>query len=198
MREPIRVLAVAGSLRRHSYNRALIRAAIELAPAEMEIDTCQDLAKLAYYDGDVEDAGLPDEVIRFKAAIAAADALLIATPEYNDGTSGVLKNAIDWASRGPVHVLTGKPVAVMGASTGRGAAKGGIEAVQRALRRSRATVMDRTVAVPTAADVFDERRRLVDRAVRAEVAGLVADLYEQVTGEQPAVASSPAATTPAA
>src|SRR5918912_1021537 len=95
-----RVLGFAGSLRRGSYNRALLRAARELAPEGVELEL-HDLADIPFYDGDVEDRGDPDAVRRFKERIRAADALLIATPEYNGGVSGVLKNALDWASRPP-------------------------------------------------------------------------------------------------
>ena len=117
----IHVLAFAGSLRSASLNRGLIRAAAELAPATMRLEVA-DLGAIPLYNQDLEDAGEPIEVVEFKAAIEAADALLIATPEYNHGTSGVLKNAIDWASRPrATSPLTDKPVAVIGASPGRGA-----------------------------------------------------------------------------
>ena len=116
----MQVLGIAGSLRSASYNRALLRAARELAPAGAEIVDF-DLRELPFYDGDVEAAGDPEAVAAFKDAIRAADALLIATPEYNHGLPGVLKNAIDWASRPALaSPLAGKPVAIMGASTGRG------------------------------------------------------------------------------
>src|SRR5688572_32897082 len=99
-RSPIHVLGFAGSLRRGSYNRALLRAAQELAPAGMVIEVF-DLAPIPLYNADVEAQGDPEPVAAFKAAIRQADALLIACPEYNHGVPGVLKNAIDWASRPP-------------------------------------------------------------------------------------------------
>ena len=116
-----KILGFAGSLRRASYNRGLIRAAAELAPAGMTVDIF-DLGGLPLYNQDIEDAGEPVSVVAFKGAIARADALLVATPEYNHGVPGVLKNAIDWASR-PVRTspLHDKSVAVMGASPSRGA-----------------------------------------------------------------------------
>jgi chromate reductase len=115
----IRVLGIAGSLRTGSYNRALLRAAQELAPAEMEIMIFDQLGAIPLYDEDVRAQGDPDSVVALKQAIRGADALLVATPEYNHSIPGVLKNAIDWASRPPQDSpLNGKPVALMGATTG--------------------------------------------------------------------------------
>ena len=116
----MRFLGFAGSLRRASYNRGLIRAAAELAPSGITIELF-DLGGLPLYNQDIEEAGEPASVVAFKRAIQAADALLVATPEYNHGMPGVLKNAIDWASRPRVtSPLKDKPVAVMGASPGNG------------------------------------------------------------------------------
>ena len=117
---PLNVVGIAGSLRRGSHNRGLIRAAVDLAPWSMRV-TLHDIGDLPLFNADVEALGDPDPVRRLKEAIGAADALLIATPEYNRCVPGVLKNAIDWASR-PARqsVLTNKPVAIMGASTGGG------------------------------------------------------------------------------
>ncbi len=100
MNVPVRVLGFSGSLRKGSYNTGLLRAAAELVPDGMTLEIF-DLATIPLYNGDVETAGAPEAVRQFKAAIAAADALLIATPEYNYSIPGVLKNAIDWASRPP-------------------------------------------------------------------------------------------------
>ena len=102
--------------------------------------------------------------------------ILIVTPEYNDGTSAVLKNAIDWASRPPQRALAGKLAAVMGASVTPSGARGGIESVKRSLRRAGSEVLDEQVAIPSAADVFDPELHLADPLIRAEVAGLVATL----------------------
>ena len=120
---PRRVLAVAGSLREASFNRALLRAAVELQPPSMAIEIF-DLAQLPSFNEDVEAKGDPPAVVAWKAAIASAEAILIAGPEYNFGMSGVLKNAIDWGSRPPgKSVLTGKPTALIGASSGPGATR---------------------------------------------------------------------------
>ena len=113
-----KILAIAGSLRSASLSRALVREAIELAPEGVTILTYE-LADIPLYNGDVDVDGGPEAVRRFKEAIGSADGLLIATPEYNYGIPGVLKNAIDWASRpGFKSVLARKPVAVMGVANG--------------------------------------------------------------------------------
>lgn len=174
------LLGLAGSLRAASFNRALLRAAIELAPDGVEITTFDELDALPFYDGDVEAAGEPMAVRALRQAIEGADAILVATPEYNDGTSAVLKNAIDWASRPPQRTLAGKPVAVMGASVTPSAARGGIESVKRSMRRAGSEVLDEQVAIPSVADVFDGGLRLTDPLMRAEVAGLVATLAARV------------------
>jgi chromate reductase, NAD(P)H dehydrogenase (quinone) len=179
MQPPVRLLGIPGSLRSASFNRALLRAAAELAPTGVEITTFDELGALPFYDGDVEAAGDPIAVRSLRTAIDAADAILFATPEYNDGTSAVLKNAIDWASRPPQRALAGKLAAVMGASVTPSGARGGIESVKRSLRRAGTEVLDEQVAIPSAADVFDPDLRLADPLVRAEVAGLVATLAAQ-------------------
>ncbi len=95
----LHVLAISGSLRRGSYNTALLRAAADIAPESMKIDIYP-IGDLPLFDADLEAAGNPEPVIQFRTAVAEADALLLATPEYNFSTTGALKNAIDWASRG--------------------------------------------------------------------------------------------------
>lgn len=117
------VVGIAGSLREKSYNRALLRAAQALAPegATLEI---QSFAGFPVYDGDLEaNEGIPDVVERVKARIAAADGLFLVSPEYNNSIPGPFKNAIDWLSRPPkdqARVFAGLPVALIGASPGRG------------------------------------------------------------------------------
>ena len=175
------VLGIAGSHRRGSYNAALLRAAREVAPIGMEIEEF-DIRELPFYDGDVEAAGDPASVAAFKEAIRSADALLIATPEYNRGVPGVLKNAIDWASRPPfASPLTNKPVAVMGASTGRGGTARAQEQLRSALEYSRARVLEQPeVLVPEAYMAFDEAGRLVDESARDDLAELLSALEEEV------------------
>ncbi len=174
--QPIRLLGVAGSLRAASFNRALLRAAQELAPQGVEITTFDGLGALPFYDGDVEAVGEPVAVRSLREAIDAADAILLVTPEYNDGTSAVLKNAIDWASRPPQRSLAGKLAAVMGASVTPSGARGGIESVTRSLRRAGSDVLDEQVAVASASNAFDAELHLIDPMVRSEVAALVASL----------------------
>ncbi|MDX3884984.1 MAG: NADPH-dependent FMN reductase [Sphingomonas sp.] len=117
----VTIVGLSGSLRRHSYNSGLIRAAAARAPEGVTIDIVS-IAGIPLYDGDVEaQDGIPPAVAALKDRIAAADGLLIATPEYNNSIPGVLKNAIDWASRPPAdsgRVFAAKPVAVIGASPG--------------------------------------------------------------------------------
>jgi chromate reductase len=117
MSEPIRILGFAGSLRKDSYNKALLRAAVQLVPKDAVLETF-DLEGIPLYNQDLETQP-PQRVKDFKAKIKAADAILIVTPEYNYSLPGVLKNAIDWASRPYAdNAFDGKPVAMMGASVG--------------------------------------------------------------------------------
>ncbi len=115
----MRVLGISGSLRRDSLNSALLRAAAERLPAGVELIEFEGLREIPPYDADVELDGTPDAVAKLRQAIRAADAVLVATPEYNHSIPGVLKNALDWASRpAGQSALNGKPAAAIGASTG--------------------------------------------------------------------------------
>src|SRR5688572_26416461 len=114
----IKVAGISGSLRKDSYNTAILHLAKELMPDEMTLEIL-DISGLPFYNADHDGAKMTDVVKQFKDKISKADALLIATPEYNYSIPGVLKNAIDWASRpGGKSPLIGKPTAMMGASTG--------------------------------------------------------------------------------
>src|SRR5438067_8071217 len=129
----IRVAGIVGSLREGSLNKGLLRAAVELAPAGMEIEIYTRLGDIPPYNDDVFQKGDPEPVADLKAFIRGADAILISTPEYNYGIPGVLKNAIDWASRPPgKSVLNRKPAAIMGATPGGT----GTARAQLALRQS--------------------------------------------------------------
>jgi chromate reductase, NAD(P)H dehydrogenase (quinone) len=162
-----RLVAFAGSLRSGSYNRALIRAATELAPGETIIETIE-IGGLPFYNADVEAKGDPPAVSAFKQSLAAADGLLIATPEYNDGIPGVLGNALDWGSRLPGRSpLIGKPVAVMGASP----SQIGTARAQHYLRQILGHVHARTLPPPEllvarAHERFDKDLRLTDESTR--------------------------------
>lgn len=171
-----RVLAIPGSLRSASYNRALVRAARELAPAGMGVEVFE-LHEIPPYDGDVEAAGDPGPVAALKDAIRRADGLLIATPEYNRGVPGVLKNAIDWASRPPLaSPLARKPVAVMGASTGMGGTARAQEQLEQALAFPGAFVVEGgRLRVPEAFGRI-EGGRVTDPDTRARIEALLASL----------------------
>jgi chromate reductase len=168
---PLRILGIAGSLRQGSLNRSLIRAAIELAPADMKIETF-DLIDIPLYNGDVEAQGDPEPVDRFKAAIRAADGLLIATPEYNHGVPGVMKNAIDWASRPPRQApLDAKPVGLLGASPGQTGTARGQTQLRQAFEFTNSYCMPQPeVLVFRAHEKFDQQGRLTDEKTR-EVVG---------------------------
>ena len=172
-----RILGISGSLRERSYNRALLQAARELAPESVEIEEF-DLAPIPLFNPDVEAAGDPQPVAALRDAVRNADALLIATPEYNRGTSGVLKNAIDWLSRPAMaSVLRWKPAALMGASTGRGGTRRAQQQVRDALLFPGAIVLDEPeVAVPLAWEHFDEDGRLVDDRIRESIRALLEGL----------------------
>jgi chromate reductase, NAD(P)H dehydrogenase (quinone) len=174
------VLGLARSHRIGSYNAALLRAAREVVPVGMGIEEF-DIRALPFYDGDVEAAGDPASVTAFKEAIRAVDALLIATPEYNRGVPGILKNAIDWASRPPLaSPLTNKPIALMGASTGRGGTARAQEQLRSALEYSRARVLEQPeVLVPEAYMSCDAEGRLTDEATRKALAELLAALAQE-------------------
>lgn len=172
--EPLRIVGIAGSLRRASYNRGLIRAAVEVALDGMDVEVF-DLAAIPLYNQDVEDAGEPASVAALKAAIHDADALLVATPEYNHGIPGVLKNALDWASRPRLSSpLRDKPVAVMGATTGRGSTARAQAQLREAFVFTGACVMPQPeLLVGSAASRFDSDGNLVDDEIRDALRALL-------------------------
>ena len=179
----MRVLAVAGSLRRGSFNRALLKVAAEVAPQGMTVVE-HAIDDLPMFNQDLEVAGDPPPVAALKAAIAAADALLLALPEYNHSVSGVAKNALDWASRRlpetRATALAGKSVALMSA----GGSAGGVRAQEHAamvLTKLDARLVDGPrVAVAQARARFDADGNLQDAAVRAGVAALMVALRDTV------------------
>jgi chromate reductase len=174
-----KILGISGSLRERSFNTALLWAAAELAPPDVEIEIF-DLSQIPLYNDDVEAAGDPEPVAELRAAVEAADALLLATPEYNRGTSGVLKNAIDWLSRPALaSVLRWKPVAIMGASSGRGGTRRAQQQVRDALLFPGAIVLEQPeVAVPIAWERFDPDLNLTDENAGAVVTELLTGLVE--------------------
>ncbi len=175
---PVRVLGIVGSLRGASFNRRLMEAARELAPEGMRIETF-DLGQLPLYDGDLDtEERRPEAVRRLKQAIADADAVLIASPEYNHGVPGVLQNAIDWASRpAGKSPLAGKPVAIMGASGGPVGTARMQQALKLVLMSTLALPMPHPgVAVGQASERFDAAGRLVHEPTREFLAQFLSDL----------------------
>jgi chromate reductase, NAD(P)H dehydrogenase (quinone) len=192
--KPFRILALAGSLRQGSYNRGLLRAAEELAPDWVEVQFFE-IGTLPFFNEDLEAAGDPEAVRRFKEAISNANAVLIATPEYNGAVPGVLANAIDWASRPPGRsVLRNKPVAVMGAVLGQSGSANAQAALRGMLGRVGAVVVpDPQVLVPQASRLFDEQVNLLDEDIREEIRQLVeavAHWCRRVQPEEPGSVAS--------
>lgn len=179
--EAIHVCGIAGSLRQGSYNRMLIDAAAEIAPDGMTIEPF-DLDDIPLYDQDVEKQGDPKPVQRLKETIASADALLIATPEYQHGIPGVLKNALDWASRPPgKSVLTRKAAAIMGGTQGRmGTARAQSQLRQTLVYSDTRVVQQPEVLVANVQSVFDGEGRLTDEATRKFIRQLLDALAERV------------------
>jgi chromate reductase, NAD(P)H dehydrogenase (quinone) len=166
----MKTLAIAGSLRRDSHNRRLLLAAAELLPPDVDFELFEGLKAVPPYDQDDDLEPASAAVALLRAAIAGADALLIATPEYNSSIPGQLKNALDWASR-PIasSVLRNKPVAVIGASTGAFGAVWSQAELRKTLAAMGARVLDVELAVGHAAERFDEQGRLADERVREQL-----------------------------
>ena len=168
------VLAISGSLRRDSHNRRLLLEAAELLPAGVEFELYAELKAVPPYDEDDDGEEVAPEVERLRDLIAAADAVLIATPEYNSSVPGQLKNAIDWASRPRgAAALAGKPVAVIGTSTG---SFGGVWAqadLRKILGTAGARVVDGELTVPRAHARLAEDGRLLDDELRERAQLLV-------------------------
>lgn len=176
MNRPIRILGFAGSLRKNSYNKALLRAAVQLVPKSAVLETF-DLEGIPPFNQDLETQP-PQKVKDFKAKIRAADAILIATPEYNYSVPGVLKNAIDWASRPYAdNAFDGKPVATMGASIGLlGTARAQYHLRQCFVFLNMHPTNLPEVFVTYAQEKFDENGRLKDEKTGKLVVGLLENL----------------------
>jgi chromate reductase len=169
------VLAISGSLRRGSYNTALLRAAASAAPAEATVELFDGLAALPPFSEDLEPFPEPPPVRDLRCRIAAADALLFATPEYNASVPGHLKTAVDWASRPyGAGALWDKPCAVIGASTGSFGAVAAQDELRKVLRSAGARVVDATLAVPRVAGRVDPVGDLASPELRSRL-GVVLD-----------------------
>jgi len=177
----MRVLAVSGSLRPESHNSRLLRAAQELAPAGVEWDTFDALHTIPLFHGEREDMDAPEAVVHWRDRIDAADVVLFATPEYNGSISGVLKNALDWASTPfPDNVLRGKPVLVTGASTGAYGAMWAQSDLRRILGITGARVLDGELALARAHEAFDEDGRLHSASQSERLSQLLAALVAEL------------------
>jgi chromate reductase len=173
----VKILGLSGSLRRDAHNTRLLRAAAALLPPGAELVTFDRLREIPPLDMDELDAGyVPESVRALKAAIADADAVLVATPEYNHSIPGQLKNALDWVSRPLAESpLRGKPAAVVGASTGMFGAVWAQAEVRKVLAAIGARVIDRELPVANADEAFDGDR-LDERDLELELAGILAEL----------------------
>jgi chromate reductase, NAD(P)H dehydrogenase (quinone) len=153
----MRVLGISGSLRRDSYNAALLRAAAERLPGGVEFEVFERLAEIPAYDSDLEEAETPDAVADLRERMRAADAVLVATPEYNSSIPGALKNALDWASRpAGESALMGTPAAVVGASTGMFGAVWAQAETRKVLGALGGRVLETEFPFPRAQDAYDD------------------------------------------
>jgi len=169
----VNVLGFSGSLRAGSFNTAALRAAIALAPGGMTIETF-DLAPIPLYNEDVYAKGFPPPVADFRTRIKAADALLICTPEYNYSVPGVLKNAIDWASRPPDQPFDGKPIAFLSASPSfTGGARAQYHLRQIFVYLNPHILNRPEVMISAAHTKFDNKGELTDDKVREQIRGLL-------------------------
>lgn len=179
-----RVLAISGSLRRESFNRRLLEAAIAAAPPGLQLSLDEGLRELPLFDEDLERAteGGPKAVRRLRDAVKAADGLLIATPEYNWSIPGVLKNAIDWLSRpGPEEVLVGKPIAIIGASSGRWGTRLAQNALRQVLAATESIVLPAPVLyVRDGAALFDAEGALVDQPTREALTRILSSFADWI------------------
>jgi chromate reductase, NAD(P)H dehydrogenase (quinone) len=184
----MRVLGISGSLRRDSYNSLLLRAAAELLPSGAELEVYDGLKAIPPYDAD-DEHDVSEAVRELREAIAEADAVLVATPEYNASIPGVLKNALDWVSRPhATNSLRGKPTAVVGASTGMFGAVWAQAETRKILQTIGARVVDRELPVSEADERFDADGRLDDEDLREVYAEILAELTETVEVRRAALA----------
>ena len=174
----INVLAICGSLRTGSYNRSALRTAIELRPPGMTIETAE-IGSIPLYNEDVRAQGFPPLVETLRRQIAAADALLFVTPEYNYSIPGVLKNAIDWASRPPDQPFAGKPVAIMGAAAGMaGAGRAQYDLRRCCVYLDMHPINRPEVLIGLAHTKFDSEGRFTDEAGRGFIRDMLVALEQ--------------------
>jgi chromate reductase, NAD(P)H dehydrogenase (quinone) len=177
----IRILGISGSLRSGSHNTALLRAAALSLPPEAELEVYDGLRDLPHYDADLDVEPQDPAVARLREAIAEADGILISTPEFNGSIPGVLKNALDWASRPfPDNALKGKPVAVVGASTGLFGAVWAQADVKKVLGITGADVLDGELPIGQASGAFGDDGHLVEPDLRNALEELLGVLAARV------------------
>jgi chromate reductase len=186
----VKILGISGSLRSQSHNTNLLRAAAELLPPGVELELWDGLKAVPPYDQDDDVEPAPEPVEAIRSAIAGADAVLFATPEYNSSVPGVLKNALDWVSRPlKTNPLRNKPVAVVGASTGAFGAVWSQAELRKVLAAIGARVVEGDVAVGHAPSRFDESGRLTDDQTREQLAEVLLALVAET---RPAESAAPA------
>jgi chromate reductase, NAD(P)H dehydrogenase (quinone) len=175
------ILGVSGSLRRDSWNTKLLQAGAELLPPGFKLEIYEGLKAIPPYDEDDDREPAPAAAADFRAAIAGAEGLLFATPEYNSSVPGQLKNAIDWASRPlATNPIRNKPVAVVGASTGAFGAVWSQAELRKVLAATGARVVDGEVALGHAPTRFDEDGRLADNQIREELQEVISTLATEI------------------
>ena len=181
----LRILGLSGSLRRGSHNTSLLRAAAAMLPPGVELEVYEGLRELPPYDADLDREPADPAVAKLREAIAYSDGVVIATPEYNGSVPGLLKNALDWASRPfPNSALRGKPVAVIGASTGLFGAVWAQAETRKVLGVIGADVVDSELPVGQADSAFTDDGRLVDSEQRAALRDLVHVLAARAAAEE--------------
>jgi chromate reductase, NAD(P)H dehydrogenase (quinone) len=177
----MRILAIAGSLRRESHNARLLRHAAERAPDGIEIEVYTGLKSIPPYDEDDDTDPAPAPVAALRRAVTDADGILIATPEYNSSIPGVLKNAIDWVSRPRASTpFQNKPAAVIGASTGRFGAVWAQAELRKVLAFTGARVVDLELPLAKAHEAFDADDVLIDAGHHARLDEVIAALAEAI------------------
>ena len=187
----MKVLGISGSLRQESYNTSLLRSAAELFDEDVEFVLWDGLKAVPPYDADDDTENAPAAVAAMRSAIAGADAVLFATPEYNSSIPGQLKNALDWASRPlATNALRNTPVAVVGASAGAFGAVWAQADLRKVLAAIGARVVDGEVAVGHAPTRFNEQGRLIDDDLREQLAEVVHVLVATARGRMPQAAAA--------
>jgi len=185
----VKVLGISGSLRRDSYNTKLLRAAEELLPPFVEFELFDGLKAIPPYDEEDDVHPGPEAVEGLRRAVAEADAIVFATPEYNSSIPGQLKNALDWLSRPlATNPLRNKPVVVIGASTGAFGAVWSQAELRKVLGATGARVVEAEVAVGHAPTRFDEQGSLVDEELRDQLAEALDVLLAETPARQVALA----------